>query len=718
MGINYWNWFATADRAGVVITDVINDKPEARHEYNDPIWDQKAAYYWGEPIMGFYSSQDYWVYRKHAEMLSIIGIDSIFLDYSNDGLDYIKQLNILAKAFRDAKKTGVDIPEISVMLNLGNSPNNAYRGLLAIYFNCFYENDYSDIWYYWEDKPLIFGNSLYDVALKDTKTDNETERDALLLIKDFFTYRTQGRRDVDTEDASWMWLENFPQILRNVDKNTGRPEFISVGCGINQSTELGLSVTGVFSDPYCKGRGYSEAFGEDYSANGMRMAYFFREQASLALEAEPEFIMVDGWNEWTAIRQFDWHGQLNSFVDTFDYENSRDFEPNNGPLRDDYYLLLADFIRKYKGVRETPVATGAKTVDINGDVAAWDNIGPTFFNNFQDYERNSEGLYKRGTEEHHVYTTTVNNAIMRAKASFDGEKLYFMAECNSDIDMTGKNPLNLYINTDRNFITGWNGYDFVLNLDGPGKLSAFNGSSWERTPVGDIKYAVSGKYIQVEIGRSLLGETGSVDLEFKWTDSVNPEGDLLKFYNEGSTAPFGRFNYVYTEIPERSMSENERDNLYGTSILVAGNPEMIVAGAKMNVYEKDTTVAPFEMNGTLYIPEDAYNEIMGYGRSKTKYDSNYNKFYTYHFDLSDDMKEIVNYKWTCSVLDSTEVKVNGVFGTMSAPVVYVNGMFYIPASLISDCYGYEVKALGNGVYGIGKYGVSDSDIMSALSYIN
>ena len=145
---------------------------------------------------------------------------------------------------------------------------------------------------------------------------------------------------------------------------------------------------------------------------------------------------------------------------------------------------------------------------------------------------------------------------------------------------------------------------------------------------------------------------------------------------------------------------------------------MIVSGAKRYVYEKDITVTPFEMNGTLYIPEDAYNEIMGYGRSKTEYDANYNKFFTYHFDLNDDMTEIVNYKWTCSVLDSTEVKVNGVFGKLSAPVKYVNGIFYIPASLISECYGYEVKALGDGVYAIGKYGVSDNEASAVLSHIN
>ncbi len=717
VGIYYWNWFAAENRPAVIIDDVIKEKPSARYEYNDEIWDQTAAYYWGEPVFGFYDSYDYWVYKRHAKMLSVAGVDVIFLDYSNEGLNYVSQLAVLVQAFRDAKAEGVDIPRISALTSLIGNPDNVYRALLSLYFNCFVENDYSDVWYYWEGKPLLHGNATYDRAVKNTAADNLTEKEALSHVENFFMIRENGERNTYVDDGSWQWLEIFPQMLRNVDKETGRPEFVSVGSAINQSTELGNSVTGVFSDPYCKGRGYSEAFGEDYSENGKRMAYFFREQASLALEAEPEFVAIDGWNEWTAIRQFNWHGHLNSFVDTFDYENSRDFEPNNGPLRDDYYLLLCDFVRKYKGVRETPLAKNAKTIDIKGDISAWSEVGPEFYN-YKDYARDSEGLYKRCTTENHIYKTSLTNSVKSAKVSYDDVKLYFMAECFDDISLTGESPLNLYINSDRNYITGWEGYDYAVNLGRMGSVSKFSDGVWDFSEIGNVNYNVAGKYITLELDRSLISELDAVDIEFKWTDSVNPEGDILKFYSEGGSAPLGRFNYVYTTIPEKSLSETERDNLYGTSILKAGAGKMIVSGAKMDVYEKDVRVTPFEMNGTLYIPEDTYNEVMGYGRSKTRYDANYNKFYTYHFDLSDDMTEIVNYKWTSSLLDATEVRVNGVLGELSAPVKYVNGIFYIPVSLISECYGYEVKAMGDGVYAIGKYGVSLSSVTNVLSHIN
>ena len=122
------------------------------------------------------------------------------------------------------------------------------------------------------------------------------------------------------------------------------------------------------------------------------------------------------------------------------------------------------------------------------------------------------------------------------------------------------------------------------------------------------------------------------------------------------------------------------------------------------------------MNGTLYVPEDAYNEIMEYGHSKTEYDSANNTFYTYHYDLNADKKEIVNNTFTYSVLGSNEVRVNGVAKTLTAPVVYENGRFMIPLTLISDCYGWEVKSLGNGIYTVSKSGAPEANVNSVLSH--
>ncbi len=716
----YWNWFhdLPETRRAHVISDVINSKPEAKTVYTDPVWDVRGRFYWGEPVLGFYNSYDYWVYKKHAEMLSAAEIDAIFFDYTNGGRVFIPTLNVLAEAFRDAKAHGVDVPKISAMMTLSGDGGDAFRGISALYHNCFMLNDYSDIWYMDEGKPFLYANANYENAIKDVKDDYGFEREHIKEICDFFSINPHGKRSVDTGDNAWMWLEKFPQVLRDVDEETGRVGFVSVGCALNESTVFGVEVTGVFSDPYNKGRGYSEAFGEDYSPEGKRMAYFFREQSALALMAEPERVMIDGWNEWTAERNATWGTFTNAFCDCFDEENSRDFEPVKGELKDDYYMLLTDFIRKYKGVRPAPLASEAKTIDINGDMGEWNSVGPYFVNNYQDYERNAKGYGKAGGEEIWQYTTTLVNSVKGAKVSYDEAKLYFMVETEKDIVKDNEGFLTLYINADRNYATGWEGYDYAVNLDGFGKISKFGDKTWERTASGDAAISVKGNALVLSVDRSIINETEKVDLEFKWTDSVKTDGDLTKWYAEGSVAPLGRFNYLYTEIPVSALTKEESRALSETSVLKAGSAKMIANGAKMNVYEGDTRVTPFEMNGTLYIPEQAYNEVMGYGFSKTRYVSADNNFFTYHFELSEDMKNIVNYKWTYSALDSLDVRIDGKAAKLSAPVKYVDGIFYIPVSLIAECYGYEVKNLGDGIYTVSKTAAQIETVNAALSHIS
>lgn len=92
--------------------------------------------------------------------------------------------------------------------------------------------------------------------------------------------------------------------------------------------------------------------------------------------------------------------------------------------------------------------------------------------------------------------------------------------------------------------------------------------SWQE--IGTVDYKVSGNTLVVKIPRALLGETETADLEFKWTDSVDCKGDLVRFYADGSVAPMGRFNYVYTEIAQTAIEGNDKDNLAGTTVIGAG----------------------------------------------------------------------------------------------------------------------------------------------------
>jgi hypothetical protein len=49
------------------------------------------------------------------------------------------------------------------------------------------------------------------------------------------------------------------------------------------------------------------------------------------------------------------------------------------------------------------------------------------------------------------------------------------------------------------------------------------------------------------IPKNALGlDIGSeINIEFKWSDNYQGEGDFWSFYLDGDTAPYGRLNYVF-----------------------------------------------------------------------------------------------------------------------------------------------------------------------------
>jgi len=98
----------------------------------------------------------------------------------------------------------------------------------------------------------------------------------------------------------------------------------------------------------------------------------------------------------------------------------------------------------------------------------------------------------------------------------------------------------------------WNGYDFVVNRINPkGNKATVEknvGNRWEWEPAGQIKMAVNSARLELEIPRSLLNLSGKpVNIEFKWNDNMQENGNIMDFYVNGDTAPGGRFNFVYND---------------------------------------------------------------------------------------------------------------------------------------------------------------------------
>ena len=151
----------------------------------------------------------------------------------------------------------------------------------------------------------------------------------------------------------------------------------------------------------------------------------------------------------------------------------------------------------------------------------------------------------------HYVDESGRNDITGAKVARDKKNIYFYVETADALTPpTGSHWMQLLIDADRDKSTGWNGYDFIVNRVSPKGGSAILEKNvqgiWMWEEAAKVKIYIKGRRLAIAIPRSCLGLDGEeVDIEFKWNDNMQREGDIMDFYVSGDTAPGGRFNYVY-----------------------------------------------------------------------------------------------------------------------------------------------------------------------------
>jgi len=541
----YWTWHQGEDDTTSQvrnISEIVENYPEAMKDYNHPAWGDKKPgfFFWEQPLLGYYKTTDPWVLRKHAEMLADAGIDAVFFDCTNGTITWEASTDALMKTWDLAQKDGVNVPRIAFMLPFGASPNSLVS-LRQLYRSIYKPKRYETLWFRWKGKPCIMG---YPDNLTNSAEDQEIAR--------FFTFRP-GQPDYvngPKRNDQWGWLEDYPQH-GYVRDQSGKSEQVPVGVSQNASPAT-KGHCSAFNLPGSFGRSYSKKNGFDPRIDGYLYGWNFQEQWERAFELDPELVFITGWNEFIAgqwLPKDSWTGDPFSFVDEFDWEHSRDIEPNKGwgDKGDIYYLQLVGNVRKFKGM-EPPLKTSVpKTIKI-GNVNGWADVEPYFHH----YKGNT--LHRNHPGRNNLYYTnsTGRNDLVGAKVTRDADKLYFYVETAEKL--TSRNDPNwmmLFIDIDRNKSTGWNGYDYVVNRISPNgdraTVEKNVGGRWEWEPVARTKFAVNNNKLELEIKRSVLGLAGKeINLEFKWNDNMQENGNIMDFYVNGDTAPGGRFNFVYT----------------------------------------------------------------------------------------------------------------------------------------------------------------------------
>ncbi len=539
VGMFYWIWhtnFAQSHTAKNA-TETLAEHPDILYDFNAPEWENTYSgrpYYWNKPLFGYYRDTDEYVLRKHAELLADAGVDVIFFDCTNGTATWDESYEALFEVFESAKEDGVNVPQVAFMLPFG-AGDDTNTSLKNLYARIYSKNRYRDLWFFWDGRPLIMAHS----SGLDKKDAAEKE------ILDFFTFRKNDplyfSGDTKYKQKTWGWCSTYPQAKYGRSAN-GRVEQMCVSVAQNAADGQLVAMN---ADADVQGRAYSEGeYSYSYETagktvtvnsdteNALLYGVNFQQQWDNAIAADPDFIFVTGWNEWIAGRWEEWQGTPNAFPDQFSNEFSRDIEPADGILKDHFYYQLVANIRRYKGVSaETVQAAGVKT--------------------YFHYANSTRKRDSDGWQGDRYTSDTMRNDFVKAAARDDGKNIYLTIYTKDDITPYTDNAwMRVFIDVDPTGVSpNWEGFEYVINRANATENEVTIERSlggWQFEQTGTAAYAVRGNRMTLTIPVEALGLTkNNSHFNFKLSDNMQTDGDVMDFYKSGDVAPGGRFTFVY-----------------------------------------------------------------------------------------------------------------------------------------------------------------------------
>ena len=551
------------------VTKVLQADPNARFQADNPNW-KSGSYHWGEPEMGYFLSQDEWVIRKDMSMLSDAGVDVLVLDVTN-AVRYWDEWEVLFSTMEKMREEGNNTPQFCFWAFNGE----VITVVQQLYERIYKENKYPDLWFFWDGKPLLLYNAdpVHDAnggcsAYKDGTHDYSDE------VKNFFTLRNMwwgyyewaGKRFIGTED-NWSFGYSMadsriksmtPEEL--LSKHDGKVEEAAVtpaqhpvtmtevpmGVGKSWSRRDGEPKLNEYDLPdsaYVPWLGRKVSDPEGYGI-------YFQERWDDALAANPQFLYLNDWNEWTAGKyngDVMWLGRKNPFmfVDQYNAEFNRTIQPMKGGYTDNYYMQMAQNIRRYKGARPIPVNRHIHKMSVDGSFADWDRIDVVYRDTKGDvFHRDAKGYGGL-----HYKDSSGRNDIVASKVAVGKNEIFFYVETADALTpCTDPDWMLLLIDSDGDTSTGWYGYDILINKDitssGKGNVLKYADGKWIKA--GEYNFAVSGNKLELAVPKALLGVSGkSMTFDFKWADNTGELVDPISLCLKGDTAPNRRFNYRF-----------------------------------------------------------------------------------------------------------------------------------------------------------------------------
>lgn len=132
------------------VARILAADPDAKTKPGSPLWGgYGVSHYWGEPLFGYYRSDDPWVLRRHPQLLADAGVDVLGFDTTN-AVIYRDIYRKLCDVFAAVRREGGRTPQICFMVN-----TEAGKTAQQIYDDLYKPGLYPELWFRWQGKPLM-----------------------------------------------------------------------------------------------------------------------------------------------------------------------------------------------------------------------------------------------------------------------------------------------------------------------------------------------------------------------------------------------------------------------------------------------------------------------------------------------------------------------------------------------------------------------------------
>ena len=537
------------------------EKDHINLEWNTLDPGQAVFNYWtAEPEDGYVNSSDPWYERRQLIMLGNAGVDYIFIDYTNTIVSW-HSLEVTMREICELQKQGYPSPKIVLWTNdhagqwIGAVTADTIQ-INDIYNNIYKPGKYKDAWFMLDGKPLIMGP-------KHLVKNQE--------IIDFFNWRFMWA-DQDGP-GRWNFMSGYPQKAGkdpegNIEQLVMMKAFGGAFNTKDKCSTPPIGSSGRLADNYQPP--LNELWYND-SLTGK--GEFLKEQFKRLpeLPSYPRFMTFSQWNEGGAGVWRPSVGEANTFcfygrelnkatdrwmIDAFNIEYNRDMGPLKNYFTDNYYYQVMNYIRQYKGMQPPQEVSPASTIQIDGAFSEWSNISPVFRDPTGDTKHRSY------FDDEKVYLNTNNtgrNDIIESKITYDDSNIYFYVKTNEILtSWQDNNWMILYIDADRDFTTGWNGYDFAINMEiinlNTTTIKSFANEAWEI--LGTTKFLSSGNELEIVVSKASVGITSNTpQFYFKWIDNQQKLMDIKDVLINGDAAPDRRFSYYFNAAQDNNICQ-------------------------------------------------------------------------------------------------------------------------------------------------------------------